>query len=106
MTTENDSADPPLGACPPWCEKRPGHDWEDQWAHGPMREHLRTVDQMGPYNAIRVREYEHFTEAGTRVRQRGIDLDLDQSADWDAVNAERIVAAISTAITLYNQVDQ
>lgn len=106
MTMTSQPADPPLGTCPPWCDKPAEHDWEDEWTHGPMREHIRTVDQIGQYNAIRIREYEHFTESGARVRHRGIVLDLDQSEDWDATNAERIAAAITAAITLYNQPDQ
>ncbi|WP_071289298.1 hypothetical protein [Mycolicibacterium llatzerense] len=102
MTTAHQLVDPPLGPCPPWCDKPSGHDWEDEWTHGPMREHLHTVDQIGQYNAIRIREYEHFSASGARVRHRGVVLDLDQSEDWDPTNAARIATAITTAIALYH----
>lgn len=103
MTTQCEPSDPPLGPCPPWCDKPAGHDWEDEWTHGPMREHLRTVDELGQYNAVRIREYEHFSESGARVRHRGIVLDLDQSEDWDDINGARIASAITAAIALYNE---
>lgn len=94
--------DPPLGQCPGWCEKPADHDWQDEWADGPMREHLCTVDQIDEFNAVLVREYERYTPRG-RVRQREIELDLDGGKGWDVAGERRLIAAITDAIDRFQE---
>ncbi|OHU47359.1 hypothetical protein BKG82_27300 [Mycobacteroides chelonae] len=98
MTTDDTRRDPPLGACPSWCQKPTGHIWEDEWPTGPMREHIRTVDPIDKYNAVHVREYETYTAAGPE-RTREITLDLDASKGWDIAGAKRLILALGDAIS-------
>jgi hypothetical protein len=93
-------ADPPLGACPTWCEKPADHGWEDEWSDGPMRDHVCTIDRIDRYNAIRLHEYERYTRSG-RVRERAINLDLDQSENWDAAGAQRVIDALNEAVSKF-----
>lgn len=94
--------DPPLGACPRWCELPDGHDWEDEWPEGPMREHRCVVAEIGQYNKILVREYERYTASGP-VRSREISIELDTSVGWDIVGAQRVIAALTTAMGIFNE---
>jgi hypothetical protein len=96
------ATDPPLGQCPTWCDKPADHGWEDEWTDGPVRHHVRTIDQIDRFNAVRISEYEVFTSTG-RTRQREINLDLDQPQGLDATGAPRLIAALTAAIVDFGE---
>lgn len=101
MTTE--TTDPPLTACPDWCELDAGHDWE--WGGGvegpPGRDHTRTVARIvthtpqQAYIEVLIVQVEHagrgFDEAAVEVRHvRDVELD---SADARALAIALLDAA-------------
>lgn len=94
--------DPPLGDCPRWCELPDGHDWEDEWPEGPMREHRCTVAEIDRYNTILVREYERHTTTGP-VQSREISIELDTSVGWDIVGTQRVITALTTAMGIFSE---
>lgn len=90
--------DPPLGACPPWCEHAPGNGWEDEWLDGPARTHAWSRD-IATYQAIRVEEVEQFTTTAGRVR-RDVVLDVEAPTQWDIATANKAQWLLSEAIVL------
>ena len=90
--------DPPLGACPPWCEQPHGHGWEDEWHNGPVRIHAWSRD-VAKNHAIRGQDVEQFTTAG-RVRRRDVVLDVEAPTQWDIATANKAVQLLSQAIGL------
>jgi hypothetical protein len=82
--------DPPLGKCPPWCEKPEGHDWEDQWLNGLIRQHTY-FREVGPYHRIGIAETEQ--ENGQRTRE--LVLDVESPTNWDFDDAAKGVALIN-----------
>ena len=95
--------DPPLGACPAWCEKPAHHGWEDEWLNGPVRVHIwaRTVTDPDRHGGdqIRIEEAEQDTEDGV-VRRRTIVVDVEAPTEWDLDTAARARDFLGDAITL------
>jgi hypothetical protein len=97
--------DPPLGACPAWCEKPAHHSWEDEWLNGPVRVHIwaRTVTHPDrhPADQIRIEGAEQHTEDGV-VRRRTIVVDVEAptETDLDLDTAARACDFLGDAITL------
>lgn len=94
---------PPLGPCPPWCEKSAGHDWEDEWLNGPIRFHTwtRTIAQPHPHRGdqIRIEEAEQYGADGA-TRQRTIVLDVQAPTEWDLTTAEIAKDLLAEAVAL------
>jgi hypothetical protein len=80
------ATDPPLSPCPTWCEKESGHDWEDMWRDGLIRNHtMRRV--VSKYHQIGIDEIEQVTTEGVTVRQREVVLDVESPTQWDRKTA-------------------
>ena len=74
--------DPPLGPCPSWCQKTPGHGWEDEWRDGLVREHTFFREVGGDkYHKIGIHEWEQAAPEGIR-RQRELVLDVEAPTNW------------------------
>jgi len=96
VSTSVATADPRVGACPPWCEEPCGHDWEDERRNGPVRIHTwrRRINE---YHAIAVEEIEQVTASGT-VRHREVVLDVEAPTQWDIPTAEKALCLLAEAI--------
>jgi len=99
--------DPPLGDCPPWCQKEKGHGWEDEWLEGPVRYHTYRRE-VKTYHEIGLDEIEQWvTRADTpqatvgvmgqgyRRRMREIILDVESPTQWDL--AESLAGLVEMA---------
>lgn len=99
MTVTN----PPLGVCPPWCEKPTQHGWEDEWLNGPVRVHVwaRAVAEADHIRGdeIRIEKPEQHTEDGV-VRRRTIVVDVDAPTEWDLDTAATARDLLDAAIAL------
>lgn len=92
------ASNPPLGPCPPWCQLPAGHDWEDQWKNGPIREHTwRKV--LSQYHSMELREYEQHTDNGP-VRMQEVMLNVESPTQLDVDTAATYLVALSEAIAL------
>lgn len=87
------------GQCPQWCEKPPGHPWEDVWTNGPVRVHTwtRTIGETG--DEIRIEELEQQTPHGP-TRRRHIVLDVEAPTQWDIAAAEHALRLLTDAISV------
>lgn len=94
--------DPPVGACPSWCSKPAGHDWDDLWGEDLVREHVGVAARLDQYNAVVVREYERHNSSG-RFHDREIALDVDGGKGWNATEAQSLIAALAAAIELIGE---
>lgn len=101
--------DPPLGACPSWCELPAGHDWEDNWRDGLIRYHSMRIKveshPCGPDHAhdheIGVDEIEQWVIAdNVRARQRQIVLDLEAPTNLTVSEAIDYIAALAKSAAL------
>lgn len=90
--------DPPLGQCPPWCEKPPGHEWDDAWQAGPVRFHTWRP-QIAKHQSVTVEEIEQFTSQGP-TRQRDILLDVQALTPWDIPTARRAQRLLGQALAI------
>jgi hypothetical protein len=89
--------DPPLGKCPAWCEKPEGHDWEDQWRDGLIRQHTYFVEVGGDrYHRIGIQE----TEQETGQRTRELVLDVEAPTNWGFMKASEGVRIINELMAL------
>jgi hypothetical protein len=60
--SDSDTTPPP--ACPAWCERPAGHDWDDEWSHGSVRWHIRSQPLPGLGNRVELVEYENLLGLG------------------------------------------
>lgn len=89
---------PPLGQCPAWCEKPPGHEWDDAWQAGPVRFHTWRR-QITTHQAVTVEEIEQFTSQGP-TRQRDILFDVPRLIPWDIPTARRAHRLLAQALAI------
>jgi hypothetical protein len=94
----NPHSDPALGQCPAWCEKPPGHEWDDAWQAGPVRFHTWRR-QITQFRTIAVEEVEQFTCDGPK-RLRDIMLEAQALTPWDIPTARQAHRLLGEALAI------